>query len=80
MNQIYITEEFKRNVPLLCIYWFNFYFTAKHVTRLIILVFGNGPGDQVSIPGRIIPKTLKKKKKNRIKDMMLPCLALSIIR
>ena len=38
-----------------------------------VRVFANGPGDLGSIPGRVIPKTLK---------MVLdtPCLTLSIIR
>ena len=34
-------------------------------------MFTNGPGDMGSIPGRVIPKTLK---------MVLPCLTLSNIR
>ena len=33
----------------------------------------NGPGDQGSIPGRVIPKTQKW-------YLMLPCLTLTIIR
>ena len=37
-------------------------------------VFANGPGDRDSIPGRIIPKTQKKKKKKLY--FMSPCLAL----
>ena len=36
-------------------------------------VFVNGPGDQGSIPGRVIPKTQKW-------YFMLPCLAFSTIR
>ena len=30
-------------------------------------MFANGPGDQGSIPGRVIPKTQKKKKKKKKK-------------
>ena len=37
-------------------------------------VFANGPGDRGSIPGRVIPKTLKKW------YLIPPCLTLSIIR
>ena len=41
---------------------------------LVGRVFANGPGDQGSIPGRVIPKTLKK-------WYLIPsCLTLSIIR
>ena len=36
-------------------------------------VFANGPGDQGSIPGRVIPKTQKI-------VLVTPCLTLSIIR
>ena len=36
-------------------------------------MFANGPGDRVSIPGRVIPKTRKW-------YLMLPCLALGIIK
>ena len=36
-------------------------------------VFGNGPGDQGSISGRVIPKTQKW-------YLMQPCITLSIIR
>ena len=47
-------------------------------------LFANGPGDQGSIPGRVIPKTQKKKKKAKKKKkkkryLMLPCLTLSTI-
>ena len=38
-------------------------------------VFANGLGDWDSIPGRVMPKTQKKKW-----YLMLPCLTLSIIR
>ncbi len=40
----------------------------------MVIVFANGPGDLGSIPGRVIPKTLKKW------YLMPPCLTLSIIR
>ena len=39
-----------------------------------VRVFANGPGDLGSIPGRVIPKTLKKW------NLIPPCLTLSIIR
>ena len=39
----------------------------------MVRVFSNGPGDLGSIPGRVIPKTLKR-------YLMPPCLTLSIIR
>ena len=38
-----------------------------------VRVFANGPGDLGSIPGRVIPKTLKW-------NLIPPCLTLSIIR
>ena len=41
----------------------------------MVRVFANGPGDQGSIPDRIIPKTQKKKKKKKKRYMMPPCLA-----
>ena len=40
---------------------------------LAVRVFSNGPGDQRSIPGRVIPKTQKW-------YLMPPCLTLSIRR
>ena len=44
-------------------------------------MFANGPGDQGSIPGRVIPKTQKKKKKKKKKWYLIsPCLTLNIIR
>ena len=49
---------------------------TSHLDRSIGLmsrVFTNGPGDRSSIPGRVIPKTLKKC------YLMPPCLSLSII-
>ena len=39
-----------------------------------VRVFANGPGDLGSIPGRVIPKTLKKW------NLIPPCLTFSIIR
>ena len=39
----------------------------------VCVAFANGPGDWGSIPGRVIPKTLKN-------DTMLPCLTLNIIK
>ena len=41
---------------------------------MVIRVFSYGPGDLGSIPGRVIPKALKKW------YLMPPCLTLSIIR
>ena len=41
-------------------------------------VFANGPGDRGSIPGQVIPKTLKKKKKKWY--LILPCITLGIIK
>ena len=34
-------------------------FTKHHLVWLVSRVFPNGPGDLGSIPGRVIPKTLK---------------------
>ena len=34
-------------------------FTLNRIIGLVGRVFTNGPGDQGSIPGRVIPKTLK---------------------
>ena len=42
---------------------------------MMVRVFANSPGDLGSIPGRVIPKTKKKKC-----SLMSPCLTLSIIR
>ena len=42
--------------------WIYFYVLHPSIKRLIGLigrVFANGPGDLGSIPGRVIPKTLK---------------------
>ena len=36
-----------------------FYININRLIGLVDRVFSNGPGDQGSIPGRIIPKTLK---------------------
>ena len=44
-----------------------------HVPGPAVRVFANGPGDLGSIPGRVIPKTLKW-------YLIPPCLTLSIIR
>ena len=41
---------------------------------LVGRVFANGPGNQGSLPGRVIPKTLKEL------YLIPPCLTLSIIR
>ena len=50
--------------------------TEKKMVGLISRVFANGPVDQGSIPGQVIPRTQKKKKLY----VMPPCLTLSIIR
>ena len=45
----------------------------------MVRVFANGPGDQGSIPGWVIPKSLKKKKKK--KKYLIPlCLTLGIVK
>ena len=40
------------------------FYLKKQLIGQVGRVFTNGPGDWGSIPGRVIPKTLKKKKKN----------------
>ena len=39
--------------------YYNSLKTVKKVIGLVGRVFANGPGDLGSIPGRVIPKTLK---------------------
>ena len=52
-----------------------FFITSKYqLIGLVGRVFVNGPGDLGSIPGRVIPKTLKKW------YLILLCLTLSIIK
>ena len=53
------------------VFIFNF---RNRAIGLMSRVFANGPGDQGSIPGRVIPKTQKKW------YLIPPCLALNIIR
>ena len=40
-------------------YWMHHVFHMYRLISLVGRVFANGPGDLGSIPGRIIPKTLK---------------------
>ena len=47
---------------------------AHQPIGILVRVFVNRPGDQSSIPGRVIQKTKKKW------YLMTPCLTLSIIR
>ena len=35
------------------------YINIKYICMFVCIVFANGPGDLGSIPGRVIPKTLK---------------------
>ena len=48
-----------------------FLYTPLSCIGIMVRVFANGPADQVSIPGRIIPET---------QIMVLLCLTLSITR
>ena len=40
-------------------HWLNSTITVNRLIGLVGRVFANGPGDLDSIPGRVIPKTLK---------------------
>ncbi len=50
------------------------HFIIYRAIGLMSRLFDNGPGDWGSVPGRVIPKTLKKW------YLIPPCLTLSIIR
>ena len=56
------------------IYIYIYIYIWNRLIGLVGRVFANGPGDRGSIPGRVIPKTLKKC------YLIPPCLTLSIIR
>ena len=43
----------------ICIFFILFFFFIKRLIGLVGKVFANGPRDLGSIPGRVIPKTLK---------------------
>ena len=59
------------------------YFHWGSFIGLVGRVLTNGPGDQGSVQGHVIPKTERKKKKKKKKKkryFIHPCLILSIIR